>query len=93
MPEGDQAAGDAEPWRGPPVMMQPSDGGTPGLDLSDVPADQCAVSVMRNDDGRVELFAVGPDDAVYRKVQNSTRCARPPPQRAAPPPLRARAHG
>lgn len=91
MPEGARDASEyAVPWRDPPVLMQPSDGGTPGLDMSDVPADQCAVSVMRNDDGRVEIFAVGPDDAVYRKVQLSVRCARlcsgPPsqPSRSAP---------
>jgi hypothetical protein len=47
--------------------------GGPGLDVYDVPTDECGVSVYRNDDGRLEVFAVGPDDQIYHKAQRQTR--------------------
>ena len=47
--------------------------GGPGLDVFDVPTDECGVSVYRNDDGRLEMFAIGPDDQVYHKAQKQTR--------------------
>jgi hypothetical protein len=47
--------------------------GGPGLDVFDVPTDECGVSVYRNEDGRLEMFAVGPDDQIYHKAQKQTR--------------------
>ena len=47
--------------------------GGPGLDVYDVPMDECGVSVYRNEDGKLEMFAVGPDDQIYHKAQRQTR--------------------
>ena len=61
----------AEQWNvGVPGPGRP---GGPGLDVFDVPIDECGASVYRNEDGRLEVFAVGPDDTIYHKAQRTTR--------------------
>ena len=46
--------------------------GGPSLDVYDLPTDECGVSVYRNEDGKLEMFVVGPDDQIYHKAQRQT---------------------
>jgi len=69
-PRGGITAG-AKPWT--IGVAGPGRPGGPGLDVFDVPTDECGVSVYRNEDGRLEVFAVGPDDTIYHKAQRTTR--------------------
>jgi len=68
-PRGGITAG-AKPWT--IGVAGPGRPGGPGLDVFDVPTDECGVSVYRNEDGRLEVFAVGPDDTIYHKAQRTT---------------------
>ena len=62
------------PWRISPRVADVAPG-IIGLNLNDIPADRCAVSAMRSEDGRLELFAIGPDDGIYHRA--TARTVRP----------------
>jgi hypothetical protein len=42
---------------------------SPAIDMGEIPTDKCGVVVMRNEDERLEVFAIGPEDSIYHKWQ------------------------
>lgn len=43
----------------------------PAIELGEIPNDRCGVSTFKNEDDRLEIFAIGPDSAIYHKYQVS----------------------